>query len=94
MKRLFTVLLLVFINIQSFAQNDRKAEMEQFIDSLIRLMTIEEKAGQMNQYNGFWDITGPVPKDGNAKLKYEHLEKGWVGSMINIKGAEHVRKMQ
>lgn len=34
---------------------------------LLSKMTIEEKVGQMNQYNGFWDVTGPVPENGNAK---------------------------
>ncbi len=64
------------------------------IDSLLRVMTLEEKIGQMNQYNGFWDITGPVPTAGDAALKYANLEKGLVGSMLNIRGAEQVRKMQ
>jgi beta-glucosidase len=64
------------------------------VDSILRLMTLEEKIGQLNQYNGFWDLTGPSPRDGQAALKYEHLKKGWVGSMLNIKGAENVRKIQ
>ncbi len=64
------------------------------IDSFLRVMTLEEKIGQMNQYNGFWDITGPVPTAGDAALKYANLEKGLVGSMLNIRGADQVRKMQ
>ncbi|WP_406682849.1 beta-glucosidase BglX [Seonamhaeicola sp. MEBiC1930] len=65
------------------------------IDSLIDLMTLEEKIGQMNQYNGFWDATGPVPKsDELAALKYEHLKKGLVGSMLNIKGVKQVKALQ
>ena len=64
------------------------------VDSLLNLMTIEEKVGQMNQYNGFWDVTGPVPEEGNAELKYEHLKNGLVGSMLNVRGAEEVRKVQ
>ena len=35
-------------------------------DSLLLTMTLEEKIGQMNQYNGFWDVTGPVPSEGDA----------------------------
>ena len=27
------------------------------VDSLLSIMTLEEKVGQMNQYNGFWDVT-------------------------------------
>ncbi|WP_232520832.1 beta-glucosidase BglX [Flagellimonas nanhaiensis] len=67
---------------------------DQKVDSLLKLMTLEEKVGQMNQYNGFWDITGPAPKEGNAAEKYEHLKKGWVGSMLNVTGTEEVRKLQ
>ncbi len=64
------------------------------VDSILKLMTLEEKIGQLNQYNGFWDLTGPTPSEGQAALKLEHLKKGWVGSMLNIKGAENVRKIQ
>ena len=64
------------------------------VDSLLSLMTLEEKIGQMNQYNGFWDLTGPAPKDGAAAKKYEHLRKGFVGSMLNVRGVKEVTKVQ
>lgn len=64
------------------------------VDSVLKLMTLEEKIGQLNQYNGFWDITGPTPKDGQAALKYDHLKKGLVGSMLNVKGVNEVRTIQ
>ena len=64
------------------------------VDSLLSIMTLEEKIGQMNQYNGFWNITGPAPKNGDAAKKYEHLKKGWVGSMLNVRGVEEVSKVQ
>lgn len=64
------------------------------VDSLIKIMTLEEKIGQLNQYNGFWDVTGPDPKDGAAAVKYDHLKKGLVGSMLNIKGVKDVKKIQ
>ncbi|MHA7059485.1 beta-glucosidase BglX [Aquimarina sp. M1] len=67
---------------------------ESKIDSLLSIMTLEEKIGQMNQYNGFWDLTGPQPKEGAAAKKYEHLRKGWVGSMLNVRGVEDVKKVQ
>ena len=68
--------------------------MEAKVDSLLNLMTLEEKVGQMNQYNGFWNFTGPAPSDGNAKLKYDHLKSGMVGSMLNVRGVENARKIQ
>lgn len=64
------------------------------VDSLLTIMTLEEKVGQMNLYNGFWEVTGPVPKEGSAKLKYEHLRKGYVGGMLNVRGVENVKKVQ
>lgn len=74
--------------------NSDNQDIEFKIDSLLKLMTIEEKVGQMNQYNGFWDATGPSPKEGSAAKKYEHLSKGWVGSMLNVRGVEQVRSVQ
>ena len=67
---------------------------EDFINDLISKMTLEEKVGQMNQYNGFWDVTGPVPTDGSAADKYADLRAGRVGSMLNIKGVDDVRTLQ
>nr|WP_226913021.1 beta-glucosidase BglX [Flavicella marina] len=64
------------------------------VDSVLRLMTLEEKIGQMNQYNGFWNVTGPSPKKGAAQLKYKHLEAGLVGSMLNVRGVENVKAVQ
>ena len=64
------------------------------VDSLLKIMTLEEKIGQMNQYNGFWDLTGPTPSEGDAANKYEHLRKGWVGSMLNVRGVKDVRAVQ
>jgi len=71
-----------------------KTAIDRKVDSLLSLMTLEEKVGQMNQYNGFWNVTGPAPKDGSAAKKYEHLKKGWVGSMLNVKGVKDVKALQ
>jgi beta-glucosidase len=73
---------------------DERTAIDRRVDSVLALMTLEEKAGQMNQYNGFWEVTGPAPKDGVAALKYDHLKKGWVGSMLNVRGVKDVRALQ
>jgi beta-glucosidase len=75
-------------------KHENNNTINQRVDSLMGLMTLDEKVGQMNLYNGFWDVTGPVPKEGSAKTKYDHLRKGWVGGMLNIKGVKNVRKVQ
>ncbi len=46
-------------------------ETNELVNTLLQKMTIEEKVGQMNQYNGFWNATGPSPKEGNAADKYK-----------------------
>ncbi|WP_418887513.1 beta-glucosidase BglX [Mangrovimonas futianensis] len=70
------------------------SEIEGKVDSLLSLMTLEEKIGQMNQYSGFWDVTGPKPEGGSEAKKYEDLRKGLVGSMLNVTGAKEVLEVQ
>ncbi|WP_179318113.1 beta-glucosidase BglX [Winogradskyella helgolandensis] len=93
---IFALTLFVFTNCK--AQNNTKmtknTTIENKIDSLLKIMTIEEKVGQMNQYNGFWDVTGPAPEGGSAEQKYAHLRKGWVGSMLSVRGVKEVRAVQ
>ena len=57
-------------------------------------MTLEEKIGQMNQYNGFYNATGPAPEVGDPKVKYENVKNGLVGSMLNVRGVDEVRAFQ
>ena len=64
------------------------------IDSLLGVMTVEEKAGQMNQYTSFYDVTGPAPEGGTAAERFEQVRSGLVGSMLNVTGAEGTRKIQ
>jgi beta-glucosidase len=71
-----------------------KSVLDTRVDSIMNLMTLEEKIGQLNQYNGFWEITGPTPKDGQAAKKYEDLKKGLVGSMLNVRGVKDVKALQ
>ena len=66
---------------------------EQKIDSVLALMTLDEKIGQMVQYNGSWDVTGPATGTDNEK-KLENLKNGLVGSMLNVTSVEHTREAQ
>lgn len=76
------------------SKSDKEIEIDNKVANLLSKMTLEEKIGQMNQYNGFWDFTGPSPAAGDAAWKYEHLKKGWVGSMLNVQGVKNVRSVQ
>ncbi len=88
---LFTLFTLFFVSTVMMGQNKKT---EKKIDKLLSKMTLEEKIGQMNQYTSFFDVTGPAPKDGDNKGKYEHIRNGQVGSMLNVRGAKAVREMQ
>lgn len=61
------------------------------VDSLIKLMTLEEKIGQLNQYSGR-EATGPVTKKQTYQLN--DIRSGKVGSMLNVHGVKNVREIQ
>jgi beta-glucosidase len=65
-------------------------DVERRVDSVLALMTLEEKIGQMTQFSANWSITGPVMSDDFKP----YLEKGLVGSIFNATSVEGVRKMQ
>ena len=73
------------------ALNAQKKTIAQKVDSVLHLMTLEEKVGQMNQYNGDWEATGPITRDGD---KQNQIRKGMLGSMLNVTGVEHTRQLQ
>ncbi len=83
------LVLSVFIFLkQASAQDgiDRK------VDSVLSKMTLAEKVGQMNQYNGDWEATGPVTKAVGDKLA--EIKQGKVGAVLNIMGSAHTKMFQ
>ncbi len=87
----FTMVLVCISPLLICAQT---TDMDAKIRELMSRMTLAEKVGQMNQYNGFYEATGPAPAAGDARLKYEHLTSGKVGSVLNVRGVDEVREMQ
>lgn len=77
--------LLISTAVQAQNSIDRK------VDSVLRLMTLEEKVGQLNQYTADGLATGPVSGDDR---KDEQLRQGKIGSMLNVKGVKDTRKVQ
>ncbi|HEY9488924.1 MAG TPA: glycoside hydrolase family 3 N-terminal domain-containing protein, partial [Chryseosolibacter sp.] len=89
MKRIFGLpLLLLLLPIIAVAQ---KKSIDQKVDSVLKLMTLEEKVGQMNQYSGMWEHTGPITEQGDI---LEQVKQGKLGSMLNINGVSHTRELQ
>ena len=72
---------------------DAKAPIEQRVSDLIKRMTIEEKAGQLNQLNGGL-FTGPAANDAGQKTKMQELRDGKVGSFLNVLGAKETKAVQ
>jgi beta-glucosidase len=90
-KIIYTLVILLFV---VSCENSNYSEKEKFIEDLISKMTLEEKAGQMNQYNGFWDATGPMPEGEYQKKRFNELMNGQVGSMLNVIGVDEIYALQ
>jgi len=76
------------ISIQLSAQ---KKSIAQKVDSVLKLMTLEEKIGQLNQYNDDWLATGPVTIDTS---KGNQVRNGQVGSLLNCLGTQRTKNWQ
>lgn len=87
----FRFCFLIFTIPMSFISIAQKKTIDQKVDSVLKLMTLDEKVGQMNQYNGDWSATGPITPDGD---KQNQIRKGMVGSMLNVTGVEHTTQLQ
>ncbi|MDP4207374.1 MAG: beta-glucosidase BglX [Bacteroidota bacterium] len=87
-KHLMLLLLCTFL--VSFSAEAQKKTIEQRVDSVLKLMTLDEKVGQLNQYTSAW-ATGPVSPEGN---KIQEIKEGRLGSLLNVKGFDKTRAMQ
>lgn len=84
----FIALILLFLFQGSIFPQSKNYEKQ--IDSLLSIMTLEEKVGQLNQLPLSWD-TGPSSPEGD---KLKDIREGRVGSVLNIKGAAKTRGIQ
>lgn len=88
MKKIFFGFFFLAITFSAFPQ---KKSVSQKVDSVLKLMTLEEKIGQLNQYNDDWTATGPVTVDND---KANQIRKGLVGSLLNALGTERTGSWQ
>ncbi|MDO9634262.1 MAG: beta-glucosidase BglX [Paludibacter sp.] len=63
---------------------------DQKVDSVLRLMTLEEKIGQMVLYTSDWDVTGPTLREDYL----EDIRNGHCGNIFNAHTAAYTRKLQ
>jgi beta-glucosidase len=93
MKKTAHIILLTsfvfFVSCNSIKTN-KASIIDQKVDSVLNLMTLEEKIGQMVLYTSDWDVTGPTLKSGYM----EDIRKGHCGNIFNAHTAAYVRKLQ
>ena len=75
------------------AYKNAKLTISQRIEDLLQRMTLEEKAGQLNQLNG-GVFTGPAVNDAGQQEKVRMVREGKVGSFLNVTGAAETRNIQ
>ncbi|RLJ61525.1 beta-glucosidase [Lacinutrix venerupis] len=89
------VALFNYQNKESVVNNSPKKEknIEAKVDSVLALMRVNEKIGQLVQYSGGWDATGPSSSKGDQH-KLDKLKKGEVGSMLNVSSVATIKETQ
>ena len=88
MKKIFLSLFFISSSLIAFPQHK---SVDQKVDSVLWLMTQEEKIGQLNQYNDDLTATGPATVDND---KAGQIRKGQLGSLLNTLGTERTRSWQ
>ncbi|TZF83286.1 glycosyl hydrolase [Pedobacter sp. BS3] len=83
--------LIITIFLMPLMASAQKKTISQRVDSLLRLMTLDEKIGQLNQYSGK-QVTGPESKVKTDLIN--DIRNGRVGSMLNVKGVKDTREIQ
>ncbi len=63
---------------------------QQKIDSLLKIMTLDEKIGQLNLLGAGWDHTGPMMSENFRQL----IKEGKVGAVLNAYTVEYTTEMQ
>ncbi|MEE1944476.1 beta-glucosidase BglX [Pedobacter sp. KR3-3] len=88
----FSSLSVLFIfGLLPLTHAQQRKTIDQRVDSLMKLMTLTEKVGQLNQYSGR-EVTGPS-SDRKTYLLND-IKNGMVGSMLNVKGVKDTREIQ
>ena len=87
MKKILLSLVLAGLGINISAQKS----IGQKVTELMAKMTLEEKIGQLNQYNDDITATGPITKDAD---KAGQVRAGKLGSILNAIGAKNTKNWQ
>ncbi|MFZ4726529.1 MAG: glycoside hydrolase family 3 N-terminal domain-containing protein, partial [Paludibacter sp.] len=88
---LFVILAtIIFGACKNSAVTSDEKRIDAKVDSVMKLMTVDEKIGQMVLYTSDWDVTGPSLKKGYL----DEIRKGNCGNIFNAHTAAYTRKLQ
>lgn len=93
MKKNIVIALLavvVFSACNSSSKTSDEKRIDQRVDSVLKLMTLDEKIGQMVLYTSDWDVTGPTLRSGYI----DDIRNGLCGNIFNAHTTAYVRKLQ
>lgn len=92
MKRLIQIVLISAIIIPSCGGggNSGLKDVDPKVDSLLRIMTLDEKIGQMVLFTSDWDVTGPTIKEGYL----DDIRSGRCGNIFNAYTTDYIREIQ
>jgi beta-glucosidase len=90
-KNVLGIILIAFLGGCSARSDNHHADkISHQVDSLLRLMSLEEKIGQLTLYTSDYDVTGPSIREHYK----EDIRNGKVGAIFNAYGADYTRKLQ
>ncbi|HRZ96177.1 MAG TPA: beta-glucosidase BglX [Paludibacter sp.] len=90
MKKNLLILISIVLIFSSFKKSNVDEQPDQRVDSVLRLMTIDEKIGQLVLYSSSWDITGSTIKEDYI----DDIRKGKCGNIFNAHTVAFVSKLQ
>ncbi|WP_374365153.1 beta-glucosidase BglX [Cloacibacterium sp.] len=85
------IILSICIAGLGFISVSAQKSIDQKVTELMAKMTLEEKIGQLNQYNDDITATGPVTKDAD---KAGQVRAGKLGSILNAVGVKNTKNWQ
>lgn len=85
-----TLILFLFAACSQNPVGDKEAALNHKVDSVLKLMTLQEKIGQLVLYTSDWDVTGPTIRSSYL----DDIKKGNCGNIFNAHTVAYVRTLQ
>jgi beta-glucosidase len=85
-----SILFILIHTVVAFGQKSTETEIDAKVDSVLNLMTLEEKIGQMTLFTSDLATTGPTIRDNYKKL----IKAGKVGALFNAYGVDYTTELQ